>query len=634
MRPGRELYRAEWRARRPLLPLAVLAGLLAPWLPWALSAAPPLEQLAGSLLLAGGPREHALQALLLLGLAWLTARQAFAGGAPQAPDELLRGLPLAPGLVFRARALSCLLVLGLALLLRQLLALGCALLLASELQGTATLGAGLGEAGVLLAGLGLGLRLVRWGGLGWSALLLLVLSGEELARTQASPALSLLALPGASAGELGAGLLLWALPAGLAAAWARVRFLGAEAPAHPGRGARLTLRLTGALALLSTASLALADRRSPADEPRVRFPRGRVTTRTARYLFTGLSPLPRPARQLIEGADAVHDRVAGLLGISLGPGERLRATLLEEGADAPPQAPRLPLRPGAPGDGPPPPHQPEPGAIPLELGRPGGPRLILAAATAEVLLDRRAGGRRDPVGRPPGWGVLRAGLVRHAAWRAAEVDPFWSRFHAAVLHARRPLLLDELLEPGRLLATRGRDAAPALGELLVAALARSKGEGTIPLLAAALCDHRALEGPRGVAEWRPVLQQLGTTPEELFQAVLELVEDTIPADPRAALSLPRLHALEDPQDQPGLRLVAVPDEDLPLGWEVLCRVAEESGQPPRRAVGLGRDAKGCWAFNVPDVPWGAELPRVQLGLRPPGDAPFREPIWEEWSGPP
>lgn len=649
-----QLLRTELRARRGLLPLSLTGALLAPWLPWALGAAPPLRQLEGPLLLAGGPREHALQALVLLGLGWAAAGQAFARWDEDEahPDQLLASLPLARGLCFSARLLSCLAVLLLTVLLRQLLGFTCAAVWAGAPFSAPALRLGAVEAGLALLGLCLGLRLCRWGALGWACLLFLFLGSEELERTGLLPGVSLARAAQAPPAALLAGAAVWALPALLAAGWARLRFL-CDVPAFDRRRRAAPARaLTGAIALLATLAAVASDRESPAFAPRVEFTRGRVTTRTSRYLFVGLAPLPRAARALVAEADQVHDRVGALLGLSLAPGERLQADLVEEGSDELRGARPGPWAGSGPGGGPSGarwswpafvsdgpvgagPRAPSAargsGSIPLELDRPGGPGLLLAAVTAEVLLDRRAGGRRGPGGRPPAWGVLRAGLVRHVAWRAAGVDPFWSRFHAAVLHARHPLGERDLFDPGHLRLTLGPEAAPALGEALVAALARRHGDAAIPRLVAALCDEPSLDGPQGTSGWEALFERAGCELTAVQEALLELLEDEVRRDPRAHLALPRLHALEDPQDQPGLRLVVVPDQDLPSGWEVLCQV-QDPGEPPRRAVCLGRDGKGCWVFNVPDVaPWSGELPRVQMGLKPPADAPFRDVLWEEWT---
>jgi hypothetical protein len=340
--------------------------------------------------------------------------------------------------------------------------------------------------------------------------------------------------------------------------------------------------------------------------------------RTRRYRFTYPAAFTAPARALALRADAVHDAVAHLLGAPV-----VDAAPPIELALEPPGA----LAPDA-----------DPCGV-VSLDDAAAP--ALAHATCHALLERVCG----ELDRESTW-VLEEGLAQHAAWRATDGDPFWSRFTAAVLHSRRPFHEDEHLLLSSLERARGREAAAVLGEAMIEAL-RLGDEGVVPRLvtaltrldAAARTPARDLEASR--ARWDGLLAAAGSDAARLREGVLVVVEDFAPADPRSQLDLPRLLLVEEVQDSPDLKLIAVPDRPLLPDWDVVCRLVVDPNTPARKvelmvsAVRLGPDGTGCWAFSRHDeavnyLPGMGPRPRVQLGLRPLRAGPLACTIWEDW----
>ncbi|MEZ6186788.1 MAG: hypothetical protein R3F62_17485 [Planctomycetota bacterium] len=443
--------------------------------------------------------------------------------------------------------------------------------------------------GASYAGQGLvdsaGLSVLGWGAALWLAPW----------RALAAPLL----LAGALAvGELPAEFVAapWAVAAGVAlAGWSLARATLAD----PSQGALQGLvhpatrgpfsRHAWTLAALLTLALGLRHMEPAVGEPR--FVQGQVTV-----LHSGIG-LSAPAgaltevRALLPELQQVPARVAALLGES-----------------APPPRDYVLVPPSAPAG---------PGRLRLDAGP--SPARQLAEQTARELLERRLGelGPLDP--RLP----LREGLVRYATWRATDGDPLPSRVYVAVAHARHPFALGELFDLPTLDQQRGVQVVGTLGEVWVAALVEHAGEEVLP---------RLLEAARAGVQWPHVLSRLRIDVDALELTVLRTIEAAADA-PRAQVDLPRLFALDDQADHPELQLVAIPDRDVPPGWEVLCR-ARFPGQQLVEAVSLGEAGSGAYRFHVPGVAMWGPRPWVQLGLRARRSQTYPETIWEEWAAPP
>lgn len=614
----------ELRARRDVALAAAGVGAAAALLA---SATPALEPAAARapLLERGGAGLHTLAAVLLLVL----GVRAAAGLSSPPRGDPLAALPVRPGAARAARLLACALALLAAPLARHAAGLGHALLVGPIPDSTAWAARAaldLAQVAVALAA-GATARLLgplAWPALGVGALGLALgarlspldplLDPLRLGMTPPTPALGLLA---GGAWLLAAGIVLAAaLALGPRFEAGPARRLVDLAFAREGFG-HVNARLVALLGPLLVAAPALC-----AAAPRAPFVAGRpaldegpldmVSARTRRYRFTYPASLAAPARALVQRADAVHDAVVALLGLPL----------------------------------------PDPAAAPLELALEPTGELAGDDPCAVVTLDAAAAAslahvtchallaRAGALDRERTW-VLEEGLAQHAGWRATGDDPFATRFVAAVLHARRPFGEDEHLQLTALERTRGREAAAYLGEAFVEAARRLGGDAAVRDLVAGLLDRAAQVQPAALgaegarARWTAILARAGLDPAAMREAVLAVIEDEAPRDPRAQLDLPRLFVVEDLQESRDLKVFAIPDAPLPPDWDVVCRVLLDpttADARPQVAARLGLDRSGCFAFSRRhELLRLGPRPRVQVGVRPlRQDGPFRGTIWEEW----
>lgn len=598
-RLGVALVRAELRERGGLLLSALAAGASLGLLGLLLRRAAP----GGLLLLDRGA------ALATLAVALVAASSAVP--ASGAPGGFLAAVPLPPGLAHGARALVATLavllvplgaaltdglagapagpllasaaracgLLALALLLRPTGQLAAPIALLAALAAGA-LPAGLDPLRLPLSGLSLGLSPGDGLALAGGCVAALVLVALVLARRPLDPA------PGLAADLTGE-----------VSPWSRLN----------ARTARLLAWFLGALVLLAPDAAGGALGRARASQ-------GTAAATTRRYRLTYPAALEPQARSLALRADALHEVVARELGLEIG------------------VAPEAPLELALAGAAP-----------PARLVR--GEEVVLdegAAASLVHVTTRRLFPRASGAG--PAWepcvAVLREGLAQSCAVRALGNDPFWTRFAAGVMHARRPVDPREVVDADALLRERGPDALPVLGEAWVEALRRLLGDDGPRRVLRALSERAGRGGSPGDGwtAWDELLRPLGTDAARVGEAFVEVIELTLLGDPRCAIALPRLRLMNEAQETVEMvRLVAIPDIDLPPGWDVECRVILGS-DPPVVATRLGPDAKGCFAFAVRVSPamiaTGLQL-RAQLGLRPLAPAARAGTlgggaIWEEW----
>jgi hypothetical protein len=610
------LVSLELRAARSLLGLSLALGVFGP-----LAVRLALERVGGPLSatadyapgLATHPAAGPLLALLSLGLALVCVARLF----PRDParDRWLEPLPLDPRALAGARVAVAAAILVAAPLARALAHLG-----AHALLGDWPPGFGAWAAGLLVHELGQ--ALLHLGVAVWFARSRR--HGAFLAGTLAAGVgLLVVQVPGVWAGYdplrwtqadfPQAARLGWCL----AAAFALGRAVGwpgrpTRAPSALTRGRavpKLVRALATALALalpftVARGAISLAD-------PAPVFPSARVTAHTERFAFRYPASAAELARPLVTSADATLAAVAGELG-EVPAGPTLEIEL-------------------APGRG---------GGAAIGLGEEvGWQRYALAERVAEDALARRTRGRTRAWSRA--LGTLSQGIARNVAWRVSGVDPFWSRFQAAVLHSRRLLRLEELADARALVRGRGLEAAPALGEAFAEAVRLEGGPGALAKLVDAIAAARARPAPASPdacrALWEELVGATGVQAPRLEERFLEVVEDGGRDDPRGELELPRLDvALERQRGVTGWRVLAIPDRAVPPGWDVVCRVRSE--RPSLRdpatdtARRLGRGPSGAFAFLVRTGPFLGR-PWVQLGLRRVDPPPLAGTLWEDWSAP-
>lgn len=593
-RLGLALVRAELRERGGLLLPALAAGAALGLLGLLLRQVAP----------GGLPLLDRAAALATLAVALVAASGAAPAGG--APGGFLAVVPVPPGLAHAARVL-------LATLAVLLVPLGGALV--DALAGLPP-GPVLADAGRGCGLLALALLLRPAGQLAAPLALLAALAAGAL-----PPGLDPLRLPLAGDGLPLAGGCVGAL---LVAALVVARRpldpapgLAADLTGDASPWSRLNARTSRLLAWCLGALVLLAPDAAGGALGRATAAPGRSAATTRRYRLTYPAALEPEARGLALRADALHEVVARELGLEAG------------------GAPEAPLEVALAGAGP-----------PARLVR--GEEVALdeeAAAslvhvTARRLFPRAAGPAAGPAWEPC-VAALREGLAQSCAVRAVGGgDPFWTRFAAGVMHARRPVDPREVVDADALLRERGPDALPVLGEAWVEALRARLGPDGPRRVLRALAERAARGAPpsdRWTA-WDEVLRPLGTDAAKVGDAFVDVVELTLLGDPRCAIALPRLRLMDEAQESVEMvRLVAIPDIDVPPGWDVECRV-RLGGDPPTIATRLGPDAKGCHAFAVRISPamiaTGLQL-RAQLGLRPLAPAARAGTlgggaIWEEW----
>ncbi len=607
--------RLEVRASLPYLAAAAALGLLGPAAAARLLAALGRDLPGGTYLPARVASDPAGADLLGIATACLLLLAAEGATRAEGADRSVQALlPVSGRRLWAARALA---LLGVALAAPLARHGGHA-----AAQAWVSWAPGLGRDVVLPLLGGEALSAMGWGAVGLALAPLgrgswIVAGGLLLASRAASVAGPPVALewdpwgvvrpdPAGSAALLGAAALIGAL----------LRARPRRAPRASGAGRRRVGRRTWSPAFLGllAVGLPLAALAAPATGERREGPR--ATSWTERFVFeVDLVHIER-ARPLIERADRVHDAVAAALGV----------------------APDLPNRPSVRlVTGPP---RAEERRTAIRLLRPEASAFALAVESARALLQQTAGGRRLSAWGPAGE-VVGEGLCRHVALRASGLDPAWSRFQVALVHARRPIALREVFD-GRLAGARGQALVPALGEALVAAAVRLRGEAAIPRLLAALAAAPAAppRGPVGSeVAWEAVLSAATLPRAPLRERLMEVIEESPPPqDPRARAPLPRLSLAVGAQEEPlGFRLYAIPDLDVPPGWRVVCRARRRPPHDPAAADApcwpAGRDPSGARVFVVPAHRFQAP-PWVQLGLTPVEPVPLLGTVWEEWSPPP
>lgn len=607
LRAARVAAAAELAARTRLLGLTAVVGAAGPLLHALAVRLAPARGLDPAAAAGAVDRLHAGVGLLLA----LRAISAATPVRPAAPGAFLAALPVPPRAAHTGRLAASAavpLVVALATAVGALLAggaggalgaLGPALLRAAAAFALAAL---LAPAGRLAPALALGAALLLDRGPAW---------------------LSPLAAAGALEGALPwAGAGAWLGVAAAAAArrsrapldppWADLvpSIVGAEEGPGPADASDPVARLNGRGAA-ALAALLLLLAAAPPPAPR---PAERGATRTRRYVATWPAVHADQARALLERADALHDGTCALLGLA------------PDDAAPPLELDLLP--PGEPG-----PRSDPCREVVLDASAATG----LVHVTAHRLVERATGGALRGGWRRASW-TFEEGLAQAAASRLVAKDAFWTRFAAAVLHVRRCVVVDEVWDAGLVERTRGVDAPAALGEAWVEALARAGGPSAPGKALAALAEQARgpapVDGDGARRAWQAIAAAAGAPLDDALVRWLEVIEDSTLGDPRADVPLPRLRLMSEAQESFDLRLAGLVDQDVPPGWDGVCRV--RIGDEALPTARLGPDRFGCPAFALrPGASILTGRPRVQLGLRPLDPAARAASIrggavWEDW----
>jgi hypothetical protein len=482
---------------------------------------------------------HAHNASLL----WLTAFAISTGITTRDQDNgtlaFLDGLPVSRSAMFFIR---CGLIVLLVLLAPLIRVLGAALLhLASAgsldraLHGELLLGVLCVQTLLVCNAVGLGALLGRLRSLTWLATGLLATAVALL--TQRYPRAQLLnplalevELAGAQLVIDSEALLVQAGLgcAALAIAWRGFVQMGpswfAGLPKRRAFGsvvAVLTMASLAAPLLLWARSQAAADgdeERAESDAEQPRFsPSAPARTETLHYRFSYPALRSSAALKLAADADAIYERVHGLLGADLG------AVIDVDGSGSLRNTEGTAFS----------------GRVRLVLGTDN--RALLAHETSHVVCGRMVGETRS-------WLWERATVLNEgiATWVERQFEAgseaVDDELVLAALHARRELLVDEFADPSRLGLLRDEDLKYPVGMALVSASVRLYGAASLTRLVRAFGDARLPSDLRGLSLWQSAFQlagmDLGAVVDELYRAVGGVIQRR--GDELAALPRPRV----------------------------------------------------------------------------------------------
>jgi hypothetical protein len=536
-------------------------------------------------------------------------------------DRFLSTLPVRPWRIFAARALACAAVLSVVVVSRHVFFLSRHALLGDWAPGflfDVGLPLALVELFASAVALGLALAAAHWRRLGvilmGVVVLVLRLAVDKGGLPPECDVLGLAAPTLANAVVLlpsAAWVVGWLSAAAFGAWWGFTLFRN---PKDPLGSLDRALRRGVAVPRVANASLALLGLVLPAalfvpeidaGPELVTYPSQSVSSLTKHYRFTYLARDSDRFRALVGSADELYELIVDEVGSPEESGEPIEVALTPAFS----------------------------GVDPRWYG------YTLARLTSERLVKAQTAGRLWA------WGsagrVLREGVCRNVASRVSGGDAFGSRFHVAILHSRQPLSLDDVFDSSELVNGRGAEAAAPLGDAFVDALREVHGAEAVVSVLRGVRELPARSAPDSVDQshelWRDLAKAAGLDTVKLGERLVEIIEDAVYGDARAQIALPRLDvAMETTREPAGRRILAVPDQDLPEGWTVVCRVRRAApGEPeasPIRSQSFGADRNGCHVFFVRTNPFDTP-PWIQLGLRAVDALPTLGTIWESWTAP-
>lgn len=198
------------------------------------------------------------------------------------------------------------------------------------------------------------------------------------------------------------------------------------------------------------------------------------------------------------------------------------------------------------------------------------------------------------------------------------------RLAAAILHERKQLRVDDLIDASSLATTQDANLVYPFGELLVERLVHRYGRDAPKKLLEALGREDAPETLAPLAVWQDAFQSAGfDLPRVLYDVQTALAQERRrPGAPQGELVRPR-PVLEEAEEG-AIEVKPVLSHPPPEGWEVVCRFRTRADTPFTEYDGpytLTEEA-GCLRYR-------AELERstlwVQLGLMAPGGYAVYEP---------
>lgn len=281
--------------------------------------------------------------------------------------------------------------------------------------------------------------------------------------------------------------------------------------------------------------------------------------RSQHYEFIYPTNLSGRARELIDDADSVHDKVSAFLGADAG------GTIVVDATSYLPRHAGVAFW----------------DKIRLDLSTTdhiGTLRSILGHETTHVFLERLSDTRLSD--KMNSTRFFHEGVASYVEYRL--FDPEQSidtlRSVAAVMRSRDEVDFAEMVDSGLLSARRDTNLVYPLGELFVEAVVERYGEPAVGKIVRALVREDAPEGLAGLELWRDVFQACAFNLDEVVDEFFAKLDAAVDQHAELINGLPRLRGLFDAD----IYYVYVTVQWEPIeGWRPICRFRQSEDTSDR-----------------------------------------------------
>ncbi len=365
------------------------------------------------------------------------------------------------------------------------------------------------------------------------------------------------------------------------------------------------MTLTAAMVLMLTAVGLVVVSRTVGEEPDEEEPVRFASWATAKastefYDAVYLTDRADSARQLLDGADNIHEGVRKFFGAD--PGRKIFLDMSGANRHAGVafwNRVIIDLT-----------ESPEPEFL----------QAVLAHETAHVFLDRLSDNRLSS--KLESTRFFHEGVASYVEWRVSGRQASRQTYEqwAALIHARNPVRFEQLVNDRDLSARYDTNVVYPLGQVFAASIADEYGEEAIPKLARAFVRPNAPQSLTGLALWQDTFQACRLNLEKVIGRYQTKLGELTERDDSLIVSLPRLQAtLEDDEWGATLRVTAT----APAGWTIICRTRRTEASADRTYQILVPDEAGVVHLSRAAFDSGAGW--YQLGLT---SASFT--VYEPW----
>jgi hypothetical protein len=189
------------------------------------------------------------------------------------------------------------------------------------------------------------------------------------------------------------------------------------------------------------------------------------------------------------------------------------------------------------------------------------PAAVLAHETTHVIARRLAGDDRVWLWQKVT--VLDEGLATYVErhFQHSSDERAAGRLVLAALHARRELLIDELVDPAQLARVRDDNLKYPAGEALIAAIIRLHGAEALPRLVRAFATPTLPMDLTGAQLWQATFQLAGIDLGKVFDELFREVEKDVIERSAELAAIPRLRVrvVRDDDDRIGVQVIVDPE---------------------------------------------------------------------------